>query len=245
MNAVGADQDIATHGLDMAAGAIEEIGCHATFVLGEGAEPAAGVDRILAQPLLDGAVDHALQPAAMDRELRHVVAGIDAAHVAPDFLAVAIEVIKHVGADRDVIELLQEAEAGELADRMWQRIDTDAELPDRIRCSNNSQPMPRARNISAVVRPPMPPPTIIAFIALLHSHPDTSRRPLTSHGASLGRKRLCGLRLQLGPGLWLSLNFQILEILPVADAVAENLLLAGQILGRAEHPLGAIPGRGL
>src|ERR1700676_3234184 len=112
-------------------------------------------------------------------------------------------------------------------------------------CSNNSQPMPRARNISAVVRPPMPPPTIIAFIALLHSHPDTSRRPVTSHGASLGRKRLCGLRLQLGPGLWLSLNFQILEILPVADAVAENLLLAGQILGRTEHPLGGVPGRGL
>jgi hypothetical protein len=31
--------------------------------------------------------------------------------------------------------------------------------------------MPRARSISAVVRPPIPPPTIIAFIALLHSIP--------------------------------------------------------------------------
>src|SRR5882724_1501575 len=116
MNAVGADQDIATHGLDMAAGAIEEIGSHAALVLGEGAEPAAGVDRILAQSLLDGTVDHALQAAAMDRELRHVVAGVNAANVAPDFLAMAIEIIKHVGADRDVIELLQQAKAGEFAD---------------------------------------------------------------------------------------------------------------------------------
>src|SRR5580700_10212792 len=97
-------------------------------------------------------------------------------------------------------------------------------------CSNNSQPMPRARNISAVVRPPIPPPTIIAFIARLHSYPDRLRRPATSHGASLGRKRLCGLRLQLGPGLWLSLNFEVLEILPITHAVAENRLLAGQIL---------------
>src|ERR1039458_8812410 len=102
-------------------------------------------------------------------------------------------------------------------------------------CSNNSQPMPRARSISAVVRPPIPPPTIIAFIALLHSYPDSLRRPVTSHGASLGRKRLCGLRLQLGPGLRLSLNFQVLEILPVPDAIAENLLLAGQILRRTEY----------
>src|ERR1700687_5691062 len=133
MNAIGADQNIAAHGVDMAAGSSEEIGGYPTLVLGEGAEPAAGVDRILTQSLLDGAVDHALQPAAMDRELWHVVGGIHAAHVAPDFLAVAVEIIKHVGADRDVIELLQEAEAGEFADRMRQRVDADAELPDRIR----------------------------------------------------------------------------------------------------------------
>src|SRR5712672_2650853 len=97
MNAVGADQDIATHGLDMAAGAIEEIGSHAALVLGEGAEPAAGVDRILAQSLFDGAVDHALQAAAMDRELRHVVAGVEPTRLAPDFLAVTVEIIQLVG----------------------------------------------------------------------------------------------------------------------------------------------------
>src|SRR5256886_8315041 len=107
-------------------------------------------------------------------------------------------------------------------------------------CSNSSQPMPRARSISAVVRPPIPPPTIIAFIAQLHAIPYRNG-PLNSHGRSLGRKRLCRLRLQLGPGLRLSLNFQILEILPVAHAVTENLLLARQILRRAEYGVDALP----
>src|SRR5258707_6623519 len=110
-------------------------------------------------------------------------------------------------------------------------------------CSNSSQPMPRERNISAVVRHPMPPPTIIAFIAQLHATPSRNtftQRPLTSHEPSLGRKRLCRLRFQLGPGFRLSLNFQIVEILPVAHAVTENLLLARQILRRGEKSLAAL-----
>src|SRR5258705_5014678 len=68
---------------------------------------------------------------------------------------------------------------------------------------------------------------------------------LAAREPSLGRKRLCRLPFQLGPGLRLSLNFQIVEILPVAHAVTENLLLARQILRRAEYGLGAVPGRGL
>src|SRR5437879_11478422 len=99
-------------------------------------------------------------------------------------------------------------------------------------CSNNSQAMPRARSISAVVRPPIPPPTIIAFIAQTPLEPKRYAA-LNSHGRSLRRKRLCRIRLQLGPGLRLSLNFQIVEVLAVADAVAKNLLLARQILRRA------------
>src|SRR5258708_31751333 len=72
-----------------------------------------------------------------------------------------------------------------------------------------------------------------------------TKRPLTSHEPSLGRKRLCRLCFQLGSGLRLSLNFQIVEILPVAHAVTENLLLARQILRRAKYLVDAIPGRGL
>src|SRR4029453_4984161 len=81
-------------------------------------------------------------------------------------------------------------------------------------------------------------------------HRPTPRNTLTpgppnSHARSLGRKRLCRLRLQLGPGLRLSLNFQPPEILPVANAVTENLLLSRQILHRAEHGVGAVPRRSL
>src|SRR3569623_765542 len=110
-------------------------------------------------------------------------------------------------------------------------------------CSKISQPMPRARSISAVVRPPMPPPTIIAFIA--QTPLDTQAMDSGSHGPLLGRKRLCGLRHALRPGLGLSLNPELLHVLAIAHAVAEYLLLAGQILRRAEHPVSPIPGRGL
>src|SRR5260221_6362635 len=112
---------------------IEAIRGHTVLVLGEGPQPAAGVNRIRSQPLLDGAMDHALQPAAMNRELRHVMPRIDAAGFAPDFLTMAVEIIKFVGADRDIVELLQQAEAREFADRMRQRIDADAELADGVR----------------------------------------------------------------------------------------------------------------
>src|SRR6266702_8733552 len=112
-------------------------------------------------------------------------------------------------------------------------------------CSNSSQPMPRARSISAVVRPPIPPPTTIAFIAQTPLNTQRDAKASRSHKRSLRRKRLCRLLLQLRPGLRPSLNFQVLEILPVAHAVAENLLLARQVLLRREYICRAIPGRGL
>ena len=90
------------------------------------------MDCVCAEPLLDGAVNHALQPAAMNRELRHVVAGIEPTRLAPDFLAMAIEVIQLVGANRDGVERIEQAEARELADRMRQRVDADAEFADRV-----------------------------------------------------------------------------------------------------------------
>src|SRR5579872_6477008 len=124
-------------------------------------------------------------------------------------------------------------------------------------CSKSSHAMPRARNISAVVNPPIPPPTIIAFIAFNSTQPTISQRLASLRkgrgrgsrsslpSGLFGRKRLCGLRLQLGAGLRLSLNFKLLEILPVSLAVAENLVPARQILRRAEHLTGPVPGGSL
>ena len=149
MNAVGADQDIAARGLDMGAGAIEEMRDHAALVLRERAEPAAGVDRLRPEPLLDRAMDHALQAAAMNRELRHVVAGVEAARLAPDFLAVAVEIIQFVGADRDGVERVQQPEAGQFADRMRQRVDADAEFADACRTVRTVRSRCRARAASA------------------------------------------------------------------------------------------------
>src|SRR5436305_11881978 len=94
----------------MGAGPIEEIGGDAAFVLRERTEPATGVDRRRSEPLLDSAMNDALKTTAVDRKLRHVMAGIDAAGFAPDLLAVAVEVIELVGADCDVVKLLQQAE---------------------------------------------------------------------------------------------------------------------------------------
>src|SRR4029079_514715 len=126
-------QDVAPHGAHMTTCAIEEMACDPTFVLREGPQPAAGVDRLPPYPLLHGAVDDALQPAAMDRKLRHIVTGIDATRFAPDLLAMTIEIIKLVSANCDVVELLQQAEAGEFADRMRQGIDADPEFADGFR----------------------------------------------------------------------------------------------------------------
>src|SRR6516165_2515284 len=110
-------------------------------------------------------------------------------------------------------------------------------------CSYNSQSMPRARSIKAVVSPPIPPPTMIAFMARTPYR--TPTRGTGSHGPSLRGKRLRRLRLQLSPGLRPSLNFKIFEILPVACAVTEDLVFTGQILLGAEHPFRAVPGRSL
>src|ERR1700722_16721289 len=92
----------------------------------------AGVNGFLAEPFLDRPENDVLQPPSVDRELRHIMAGVDAANVAPDFLAMAVEIIKHVSADRDVVELLQETKTGEFADRMRQRVDADAEFADGV-----------------------------------------------------------------------------------------------------------------
>ena len=71
------------------------------------------MDAAFAEPRAHRLVDHALQPAAMDRELRHVVAGVEAARLAPDLLAEAVGVDQLVGADRDRVEPVQQAEVAQ------------------------------------------------------------------------------------------------------------------------------------
>src|SRR5204862_1215067 len=69
---------------------------------------------------------------AMDRELRHVVARVEPARLAPDLLAEAIGVEQLVRADRHGVESFEQAELLELPDRMRQRVDADAKLANAI-----------------------------------------------------------------------------------------------------------------
>ncbi len=74
------------------------------LVLEEALELEAVANLGLTQPGDDGVVDDLLQPAAMNRELGKVKAGVRAAQFAPDFLAEAAQVVQFLGADADSVE---------------------------------------------------------------------------------------------------------------------------------------------
>ena len=93
--------------------------------------------RRFAEPRAHGLVDHRLQAAAVDRELRKFEAGVGAARLAPDLLADAVGVEQLVGADADLVEPRQQAEFGQFLDRVRQRVDADAELADGVRLLEN------------------------------------------------------------------------------------------------------------
>src|ERR1044072_4020518 len=86
----------------------------------------------LAEPRARRLIDHALQPAAVDRELRYVEPCVRAAQLAPDLLPEPVHVEQLVGADRDRIEPLQQAQLLQLLDGVRQRVDADAELADAV-----------------------------------------------------------------------------------------------------------------
>src|SRR5579859_354463 len=202
------------------------------------------MDGIRAEPLHHGLMDDALQAATVDRELRHVMAGIQPALFVPDLLAVTGQIKQLIGADSDLVEPIQQADGGELADRMRQRVDADAELADGIRLLEElavdaARPQHERGGEAA---------DTAADDNRLHGPNSTQHkkgRRLASHGPLFGRKRLCGRRLELGPRLRLSLNFEVLEILAIAQAVAEYLLLPWKVLRRAEDIGCAVPGGGL
>src|ERR1700749_4253991 len=104
MDTVGADQDIAPDAAAMRAVAIEKVRGDSRLVLREGAEAVARVHPTFAQSRPHRLMDHALQPAAVNRELRHVVACVNSARLAPDLLAETIRVNQLMGAYRDRVQ---------------------------------------------------------------------------------------------------------------------------------------------
>ena len=133
VDAVGTDQHVAARGRAVRAAAVEEIGGDAGLVLAERAEPVAGTDAPFAEPRARRLVDQPLQSAAMYRELRHLVAGVEPARFAPDLLAEAVGVEQLVGADADGIEGFEQAQLSQFLDGVRERVDPDAELADGLR----------------------------------------------------------------------------------------------------------------
>ena len=77
--------------------------------------------------------EHALQVAAVDRELRRLVAGPAAGGLGVDELAEAIEERRLARRHRDPLQRFEHAESMELGGGMRQDVDADAERPDLSR----------------------------------------------------------------------------------------------------------------
>ena len=76
MNAIGADKDIAL--CRHPAGTfqrVDEIGCDASFILHKAGKPLAGDNRLGAGAFDKSIEEKLLQPATVDGELRHLMAG--------------------------------------------------------------------------------------------------------------------------------------------------------------------------
>ena len=119
------------------------------------------------EPLDHRVAQHALQHAAVDRELRHGVAGVQPAQLAPHLLAEAVHVDQLVGAHR---RPRRAARAGRgsasspiACGSVLMPTPSSRMLGD---CSNTRHSRPRRCSVSAVVRPPMPPPTTMMGSAL-------------------------------------------------------------------------------
>ena len=87
----------------------------------------AGENILAAEPFDRGVEQNLLQRAAMDRELRPLVAGLDTAWFAPDRLAMFRKISELAGAYSRRVEPIVQAEFDQLAHRMRQHIDADAE----------------------------------------------------------------------------------------------------------------------
>ena len=99
----------------------------ALVLLDAGAEM-VGDDAIRPEPLLHGAIEREMQRAAMDADFRILVAGRLAARLLVDELAEAVEEAAFGVLDSGAQQFIAEAERGELAHRMRQQRDADAEL---------------------------------------------------------------------------------------------------------------------
>src|SRR4029077_15193184 len=123
MNPIGPHQHVAVRGRTLRAVTIEEIRGHDAFVLAKRAEPMSGMDARLAKPGAHRLPDHRLQPAAVDGELRDVIARIGPAQLAPDLLAATVGVEHSVVRTPPSTEPIEQSKLGQLLYCMRQGVD--------------------------------------------------------------------------------------------------------------------------
>src|SRR5439155_614917 len=105
MNPVGGDQQAAVMAARrLAFGPVDEIGTDAVRSFRPAAKMMAGENVFGAEPFDCGIEQDLLQGAAMDRELRPLVAGLETSWFAPDRLAVLGEERQFLGADTGSVE---------------------------------------------------------------------------------------------------------------------------------------------
>ena len=120
MYAVGSDQHVGRGGDRLAVTATAQRISHLPLVLLERFEGMAGMDLVRAQALLGDAVQDHVQFAAMDRELRPVVAGGTAARLAPDRLPELVVIGQRRGFDGAAGQVFLQPEFRQFLDRVRQ-----------------------------------------------------------------------------------------------------------------------------
>ena len=97
-------------------------------LLVEADQPALGMDPVRPQPVEHRAMENALQLAAVNAELRHIVSGVGATQFLPHRLAEAIAIEQLASADTDTVECRQEIELRQNADGVRQHVEANAEF---------------------------------------------------------------------------------------------------------------------
>ena len=106
---------------------------HALIILIDAFATLVQQNAVLSQSLPHGVDQYLMQVAAMDRQLRPVIAGGTAAWLLADELTEAVVVGHLLGGDCHILQQLAETEFGQLAHGMWLQIDADTE-PAQIGC---------------------------------------------------------------------------------------------------------------
>jgi len=140
---VAGPQNLLTGGDGGAGPLVAELRHHAVRRLLPGVQVPAGDDALRPQAFARGLQQHHLQPAAVDGELRPAVAGGLAARLRPDELAALGVVGQLRGAHAQGVEPVEQAQLVQLAHRMGQQVDADAQRPDLRRGFEDRHRHPR------------------------------------------------------------------------------------------------------